>query len=119
MLDLDCTRLGDATAAAALAALLAADAPALTELLLEDCRLGEAGLGLLCDALPRNSHLRLLDIRYNGVPAAFFRDRLLPAVRANTGLRKLLVRGIYADDTDEEEAAQEAEQEAKRIIAAR
>ena len=124
VLDLGGTSLGDATAAAALAALLAADAPALTELVLEFCFMGEAGLGQLCDALRRNSHLRLLDIRDNDVPAAFFRDRLLPAVCANTSLRELRLYGTSLGDDDEDdeaalEAALEAEQEAKRIFAAR
>ena len=51
------------------------------------------------------------------MPAGFIRTRLLPAVRANTGLRRL---GIFMydddyDDVDEKSALEEA----KRILAAR
>jgi hypothetical protein len=53
---------GDAAAAAdigaALGALVAADARALTELSVWGCNLGDAGLAPLVDALPRNTHLR-------------------------------------------------------------
>ena len=87
-LELCCTPLADA--AAALAALVAADAPALQFLVVERCRLGEAGLGPLCDALPRNSHLRFLNVANNSLPAGFVRARLLPAVRANVSLRTLV-----------------------------
>ena len=103
-------------AGAALAALVAADAPALTELNVSGCGMGAAGLGPLCDALVNNSHLRKLDIGSNAAPAGFMRDRLLPTVRANTGLRKLEAgsRRILTS-VDEIGAAQEAE----RIVAAR
>ena len=101
--------LGDGAHGAALAALLAADAPALAELNLNVCNLSEADLGPLCDALPRNHHLRTLDIRGNAVPAGFMRARLLPAMRDNTGLHKLLF----------DEDATMAVDEAPRILAAR
>jgi hypothetical protein len=78
-----------AAAGLALGALLAADAPALTELNVCDCNLGDAALGSLCDALPRNTHLRRLDIAGNDFSEAFAAGRLLPAVRANASLRKL------------------------------
>ncbi len=52
-----------APAFAALGALVAADAPALHTLDLSFCRLGDAGLGPLVDALPHNTHLRTLDGR--------------------------------------------------------
>ena len=74
---------------AALARLLAADAPALTALDVSGCWLGNAVLMLLLHALPSNSHLLSLDISGNGMTAAFARERLLPAVRANTSLREL------------------------------
>ena len=74
---------------APLARLLAADAPALTTLDVFGCSLGDVGLALLLGALPGNHHLRALDIRGNGMTAAFARERLLPAVRANTSLREL------------------------------
>jgi hypothetical protein len=76
-----------ATAGAALAALLAANAPALQELHMLDCDLGDAGLGPLADALPHNTHLRVLNCSRNDLSEAFRRDRLLPAVRANPGLK--------------------------------
>ena len=89
------------SAGAALAALVAADAPALTELDVSSCGLGEADLGALCDALPRNRHLRTLNIS-NRVPAGFIRARLLPGVRDNTGLRNLRFHAVAESD---EEAA--------------
>ena len=108
-------RMADGAAAgAALAALLAADAPALTTLHVQDCGLGEAGLGALLGALPRNSHLLELDISGNRVPAGVMRARLLPAVRANASLRTLLDNTLLEQDDD---AA--AVQEAQRIVAAR
>ena len=108
------TRLEGAHAAgAALGALLNADAPALRELDVSSCGLGEAGLGALLDALPSNRHLLTLDIRGNDAPAGFMRARLLPFVRANTSLRTLLVIGRL--ERDENTAAWEAQ----RIVAAR
>ena len=73
----------------ALGALVSANACALTELDLPACSLGDAALGPLCDALPRNTHLRILDVSANDFSAAFAAGRLLPAVRVNTSLRKL------------------------------
>ncbi len=78
-----------AAAGAALGALLAADAPALTELDVSECRLGDAALGPLCDALPRNTHLRSLNLYGNDISEAFAAEQLLPAVRANASLRML------------------------------
>jgi hypothetical protein len=76
----------------ALGAFVAANAPALHELQLCQIAVDEAGrlaLGLLLDALPLNTHLRTLNLDYNLWTDAFARDRLLPAVRANTSLRHL------------------------------
>jgi hypothetical protein len=75
-----------AVAGAALGALVAANAPALTELDVSRCDLQDAGLGPLFDALPANTHLRKLDCGRNWPSYAFVRERLLPAVRANTSL---------------------------------
>ena len=69
--------------------LVAANASALTELVVSDCQMCDEALGPLCDALPRNTHLCILDVSYNGFSAAFASERLLPAVRANTSLRRL------------------------------
>ena len=103
-----------AAAGAALAALLAADVPALTELDVHDSDLGGAGLAPLCDALPRNTHLRRLDVRANQAPVGFTRGRLLPAVRARASLREQRAVPDVADDEDEMDlhdlaAAHEAE----------
>jgi hypothetical protein len=76
-------------AGAALGALVAADAPALRVLDLEECGLEEAALGPLFDALPANTHLRILQLSEVTASAAFVRNRLLPAVRANTSLTRL------------------------------
>jgi hypothetical protein len=75
---------------AALGALVAANAPALHELHLTSIAFNEAGLlalGPLVDALPLNTHLRTLNLDINSFTNDFARDRLLPAVRANTSLR--------------------------------
>jgi hypothetical protein len=74
---------------AALGALVAANAPALTELDVSYFALGDQGLRPLFEALPANTHLRELDCDDNGLSEALARDVLLPAVRANAGLRAL------------------------------
>jgi hypothetical protein len=77
----------------ALGALLAANAPALTQLDVSDCHLGDDALRALLDGLRANTHLRALDMACNEASAAFSRDALLPAVRANGSLRALRVAG--------------------------
>jgi hypothetical protein len=74
---------------AALFALVAANAPALSQLDISVCNLGDAGLRPLFDALPRNTHLRALECQRNDMSEAFARDVLLPAVHANTSLNWL------------------------------
>ncbi len=87
---------GDASAAyAALGALAAANAPALQQLDVSGSRLGDEGMGPLVEALRHNTHLRVLNCADNGMSHAFARDYLLPAVRANTGLRTLTVEPGY------------------------
>jgi hypothetical protein len=100
----------------ALGALLAADAPALRELELCEVHVYEEGLEGLCDALPRNTHLRTLIVRAwdepeeageePAVSEAYLRRRLLPAVRANASLTRLEMRV----GPQPREAAREAEQ---------
>ena len=75
---------------AALAALIAADAPALHTLNCSCNSLGDAGLEPIVEALALNRHLRELDLRGNDMSEAFARERLLPVVRASTTLRELM-----------------------------
>jgi hypothetical protein len=81
-------------AGAALGALVAADAPALTALDVSDSDLGDTGLRPLFDALPANTHLRTLNCENNCLTEGFARDVLLPAVRANASLRELVGIGV-------------------------
>jgi hypothetical protein len=83
------TRVGSAGGAHALA--LAAAAPALTSVDVSGCSLGDAGLGMLLDALAANTtaQLRALRCEGNAMSAAFAQQRLLPAVRAHAALRTL------------------------------
>ncbi len=94
-----------ALAGAELAALLEADAPALHELNVSGWRLGARGLRPLCEALRRNTHLRVLDCGYNGMTEDFIRGCLLPALAANSSLRKL---SLMLEDQAPTEAAAEA-----------
>jgi hypothetical protein len=80
-----------AAAGAALAEFVAA-APALEVLDVSECNLGDDGLGPLVDALPGKTRLFNLTCPDNGVSEAFVRDRLLPAVRANSSLRELILQ---------------------------
>jgi hypothetical protein len=89
---------------ATLFALVAANAPALQLLALEGCRpLGDAALAPLLDALPRNTHLRHLACAGTELSESFARDKLLPAVRANSSLREL-VTGLECPAAREAEA---------------
>ncbi len=72
-----------AAAGAALGALLAANAPALTALDVSWCGLRDAGMASMCEALPGNAHLRSLNCESNHITAAFAHDVLLPAANAN------------------------------------
>jgi hypothetical protein len=98
----------EALAGIALHALLAANAPALRHLEAVVC--GDDGAGPLFDALPRNTHLRSLDFYGIAISHSCARDRLLPAVRANTSLRQLFVdeEHIWAQDADVEQLLLEA-----------
>jgi hypothetical protein len=80
--DGDEARLDDGfAAAAALGALVAANAPALHTLTLDNCLLRDSALGPLVQALPRNTHLRELHILDNCITADFARRQLQPALR--------------------------------------
>jgi hypothetical protein len=87
---LDRVRGEDAAAVGALlGALIAADAPALEQLFISVCDFDEDLLGPSVDAMARNTHVWLLGVEDAQLSEAFARERLLPAVRANTGLRLL------------------------------
>ncbi len=78
-----------AAAGAVLGALVAANAPALRELKVLHCEVGDDGLRPLVDALPANTHLHTLNISGSNMSEAFAAARLLPVVHANSGLRQL------------------------------
>jgi hypothetical protein len=90
-----------AAAGRALGALLAANAPALLELGMDSCNLGDAGLRPVMDALPRNTHLRKLDCAGNNMTLAFARSQLLRAVRDHASLRSL--HCTFAPDEEEDD----------------
>jgi hypothetical protein len=76
---------------AALAALIAADAPALHVLVFCNS-LGDDGLAPFMEALPLNRNLRKLNLRYNGMSEEFAHERLLPAVQRKHDVAGTLVR---------------------------
>ena len=80
-----------------LGALVAADSP-LRALNIAHNDLGDAGLGPLVDALPRNTHLQELQINGNFMSGAFVHNRLMPALAANASLRKLSSDSREAND---------------------
>ena len=87
-------------AGAALGALVAANAPALERLVLSDCNLRDAGVGPLVAALAANTHLSELYLHYNHLSASFATQQLLPALLANSSLRKLEAGDLHSDDSD-------------------
>ena len=89
--------LDQLAAGAALGALVAANAPALACLYVSFSALGDAGLGGLFYALPRNTHLRGLGLCSTRMTAAFARNTLLPSVQSNTSLRMLDASSFWAD----------------------
>jgi hypothetical protein len=80
-----------AVVGALLGALVAANAPALTTLDASYTYAPDDAMRPFVEALPLNTHLRTLDISEQEMSAAFVRDCLLPALRANTGLRTVSV----------------------------
>lgn len=74
---------------AALGVLIAADAPALESLQLYNCQLGDAGMAPVVAALPRNTHLRVLDIDRSSMSVPFARAHLLPALQACTSVHTI------------------------------
>ena len=104
-------------AGAALGALVAANAPALTSLAVAFSALGDVGLSGLCYALPRNTHLRELMLNQTGMSAAFAGHTLLPAVQANTSLRMVAASGAWEVELQGEVPPELLEVEA--LVAAR
>jgi hypothetical protein len=92
---------------AALAALIAADAPALQVLACCGTYLADDALAPIVEALPLNRHLLTLDVGGTGMSEAFARERLLPAVRANTTLCKLTCANSESRPTAAEAEAEE------------
>jgi hypothetical protein len=79
-----------AACGAALGALVAADAPALTHFALSyNFALRDAGLTPVLQALRSNTRLTTLRLQFNGESPRFAEEVLLPCVRANSGLRQL------------------------------
>lgn len=104
----------------AMAALVAADAPALLALDISGSHdaeahvfLDETNMAPILDALPRNHHLRGLKLGKVDVSVEFVRERLLPALRANASLRQLVA---YCDI---ESPAVEAVAEAAALVRGR
>ena len=76
----DCSVHDTFAAGHALGALLNANLPSLRVLRVNDCQLGDNGLGWLLDGLANNTHLRELDCRDNDESIGFQRDMVFPAV---------------------------------------
>ena len=115
--DLSCNDPPDAdqfAAGVALGALVSVNAPSLTSLTLSSSDLGDAGLGPLFYALPRNAHLRELYIEDTFMSEAFARHTLLPSVRANRSLRELAVGAVGPNDPTSPEVL-----EAEALVVAR
>ena len=93
-----------ASAGAAIAALVAANSPALEQLRFCACALGNAGLHPIFEALPRNTHLRLLDCCGSYESSWFAQDVVLPSVRGHASLRTLLCN----DDAVMDEVSRQA-----------
>ena len=89
---------GRAALCAALAALVAADAPALQCIEIMDIELKDDGMAPIVNALRCNRHLRDLDVTGTDMSEDFTRDQLLPAIRANTGLQAFRSEPFF--DTD-------------------
>jgi hypothetical protein len=118
-LDISCNSCGSGdarrAAGAALAALLAANAPALATLRASTCILRDVGLAPLLHALSANTHLRTLDISNNVPTTAFLRDALPAALAANGSLRRLAACGRGFDEPGSQPWADAAE----ALVAAR
>jgi hypothetical protein len=104
---------------ALLAALVAANAPALHTLDISHCRLSDARMSLLVDALPQNNYLRTLACAGNDMTEGFVHDRLRPAVQANASLRKLILINDDEDEDEDEDETAAIMLELQDLVAAR
>ena len=86
-----CDSEDNAHTGALLGALVSSPDGALEDLRIDSLVIDDATMRPLFEALPRNTKLRELDCMHNLRSAAFVRDVVLPAVRANTSLRVLYV----------------------------
>lgn len=102
----------------ALAALVAADAPALRSLDCSRSRLREADLATIVEALPRNRHLQELDIHGNDVSDPFW--RVLWAILADhASLRKLNNRDLATTDISANDTRDPFERMLRLLLAPR
>jgi hypothetical protein len=129
-----------------IAEIIAANAPALRRMYVCDAALEEDGMNLLVDVLPRNTHLRQLffgtSVRFianidDPTPSRSFwrrdyiKDRFIPALRRNRGLRQLSIdedgsdyveytakdmEEVDIDDCDEDDLVCMALQEAVLLV---
>jgi len=81
----------------ALRALVAAPESKLEQLILSDCRLGDNGVTPLFNAVASNATLRVLHCGDCNISETCARDVILPAVRSNSSLLKLIVRDRPAE----------------------
>ena len=90
----------EGAAGGALGALVAANAPALTALDVASSLFGDFGMVPIMEALPRNTHLRDLRCTNSNMSDDFAREHFLPAVLANTSLRKLKASFYWDNEPD-------------------
>ena len=81
-----------------LGALIAANAPALRQLCIDNSDLRNDGFRAVAAALPRNTHLSDFRCFGNALTPVFARDTLLPAVKANNSLLNLEAQGNFDFD---------------------
>ena len=103
----------------ALGALVAANAPALTLLKVSFCRIGEQGWRPVFEALRVNTHLREFHFGGGEMTNEFAAHVLLPAVRANTGLRELMYTATYGPTYPWQDDLPAAGHEAMQLVRAR
>lgn len=80
-----------ASALKILAQLVAANTPSLHQLSLAFCHAGDDVLRPVFAALASNTSLRTLFVQHNKISTPFARDVMLPSVRANAALRRLVM----------------------------